>query len=387
MGSNGRASGFAVSTFCLAIDTKNLALYVGGIAGFFKPLLHAWVSSRPDIRFVLVGPSWDSRTLTSLPNCRHHVVKWPEALPRQLRHPFYDNVLFPCAIRRLQPDFIFSPYHDVRLPHGIPSAMMIHDTCLSDMGHLYPWQVRAYYRAMLSVNLGRARHVLTVSESSRDCILARYRLPSERVKVVPNTLEPEFLESPDDPAQIAAIRAHWKADMRLLYPSGAEYRKNVPRLLKAVEVLAERGLDPHLSVTGARDAGWERALTSWPQSHQDRLHFLGRLSLAELRTHYLAADAVVYPSLCEGFGRVCLEAMELGVPIACSDLPVLREVAGDYPVYFNPLDIKQMADSFAASAAQGRRKQQHEPRFHREAVTKLFLTTMDGILSAELGHA
>ena len=110
-----------------------------------------------------------------------------------------------AQLQALQPDFIFSPYHDVRLPHGIPSAMMVHDTCLSDMGHLYPWQVRAYYRAMLNVNLGRARHVLTVSESSRACILARYRLPSERVKVVPNTLEPDFLESSDDPAQIAAI--------------------------------------------------------------------------------------------------------------------------------------------------------------------------------------
>ena len=371
----------------LVLDTKNLALYAGGIAGFVKPLVHAWVSSRPDIRFVLVGPAWESRVLTDFPNCEHHVVDWPEALPRQLRHPFYDNVLFPRAIRRVQPDFIFSPYHDVRLPHGIPSAMMIHDTCLSDMGHLYPWQVRAYFQAMLNVNLGRARHVLTVSESSRACILARFSFPPERVKVVPNTLEPDFLESPDDPAHIAAIRARQTAGLRLLYPSGAEYRKNVPRLLKALELLVARGLDPRLCVTGVRDAGWERALRSCPQSLQARLHFLGRLSLPDLRTHYLAADSVVYPSLCEGFGRVCLEAMELGVPIACSDLPVLREVAGEYPVYFSPLDVKQMADSIVASAAQGRREPHHESRFHRKAVTALFLTTMDGILSAEFGHA
>lgn len=372
---------------CIAVDTKNLALYVGGIAGFVKPLMHVWVSSRPDIRFVLVGPSWDSRVLTDFSNCEHHVVEWPDSLPRQLRHPFYDNVLFPRAIRRVRPDFVFSPYHDVRLPHGIPSAMMIHDTCLSDMGQLYPWQVRTYYQAMLRVNLGRARHVLTVSESSRACILARYRFPAEHVKVVPNTLEPEFLESQDDPARIAAIRARWGAGKRLLYPSGAEYRKNVPRLLKALEILVARGLDPRLYVTGVRDAGWERVLMSCSQSLQARLRFLGRLSLADLRAHYLAADAVVYPSLCEGFGRVCLEAMELGAPIACSNLPVLCEVAGDYPVYFNPLDIKQMADSIVASSAQGRREPQYEPRFHREAVTKLFLETMDGILSAELGHA
>lgn len=371
----------------VAIDTKTVSLYTGGIAGFFRPLLSAWVHDRPAIDFLLVGPPCDWKSLAAVSNCAQHLVSWPEILPRQLRHPVYDNILFPRAIRRVRPDFIFSPYHDVRLPRGIPSAMMIHDTCLSDMGQLYPWQVRTYYQAMLRVNLGHVRHVLTVSESSRACILARHGFPAERVRVIPNTLEPEFLESSDEPAQIAAIRARWKVGMQLLYPSGAEYRKNIPRLLKAIEVLTVRGGDPHLSVTGVCDVGWERALMSWPQSLHARLHFLGRLGLAELRAHYLAADAVVYPSLCEGFGRVCLEAMELGVPIACSDLPVLREVAGEYPVYFNPLDVNQMADSIAISAAQGRRNQQHEPRFHREAVTRLFLTTMDRILSAELGHA
>lgn len=371
----------------VVLDCKNLALYVGGIAGFIKPLFLTWVSSRQDIQFVLVGPRWESSVLTDFPNCDHHIVDWPEALPRQMRHPYYDNVLFPRAIRRVRPDFIFSPYHDVRLPHGIPSAMMIHDTCLSDMGQLYPWQVRTYFQAMLNVNLGRARHVLTVSESSRTCILERFPLPPERVKVVPNTLEPDFLEPPDDPAHIEAIRARQAAGLRLLYPSGAEYRKNVPRLLRALELLVVRGLNPGLYVTGVRDASWERALMSCPQSLQPRLHFLGRLSLADLRAHYLAADTVVYPSLCEGFGRVCLEAMELGVPIACSGLPVLREVAGDYPVYFSPLDVEQMASSIVASAAQGRREPHHESRFHREAVTALFLKTMDEILSVEFGHA
>lgn len=370
----------------IAVDTKNLALYTGGIAGFIRPLLSAWVAARTAVRFVLIGPPWDSRELTAFPHCEHHVVPWPEGLPRSLRHPFYDNVLFPRAIRRVRPDFVFSPYHDVRLPRGIPSAMMIHDTCLSDMGHLYPWQIRAYYRTMLNVNVGRARHVLTVSESSRACVLARFAFPAERVKVVPNTLEPDFLDSLDDPAHVAAIRAHQTAGLRLLYPSGAEYRKNVPRLLKTLEVLVGRGLEPHLWVTGMRDAGWERALSSCSQSLQARLHFLGRVSLADLRAHYLAADSVVYPSLCEGFGRVCLEAMELGVPIACSDLPVLREVAGEYPVYFNPLNVDQMADSIAVSAARGRREPRHEPRFHRAAVTQLFVHTMDRIISAERGH-
>ena len=374
----------------VALDTKNLALYTGGIAAFIRPLLQSWVVSRPEILFALVGPPCDSRTLTVLPNCEHHHVPWPDFLPRPLRHPFYDNVLFPRAIRRVRPDFIFSPYHDVRLSRGIPSAMMIHDTCLGDLPGVYPWRVRAYYQAMLRMNLLRANHVLTVSEASRACILARHRLSPQRVSVVPNTLEPEFLtanENNENTVPVAEIRAQRPAGLRLFYPSGAEFRKNVKRLLDALHILLVRGVDVQLWATGPRDAGWERALMGASSGLVSRVQFLGKLSLSELRNHYLAADSVVYPSLCEGFGRVCLEAMEVGAPIACSDLPALREVAGDYPIYFDPLNVEQMADSIMACAAHGRRAARHESRFQREAVTKLFLETMDRILSTELGHA
>jgi glycosyltransferase involved in cell wall biosynthesis len=376
-----------VNSIRVALDTKNLALYAGGIAAFIRPLFQSWVGSRPKIQFVLVGPSWESRALTDLPNCERHIVAWPKFLPRPLRHPFYDNVLFPRAVRRVQPDFVFSPYHDVRFPVGVPSVMMIHDTCLGDFPEVYPRRVRTYYQTMLRVNLARVRHVLTVSETSRACILARHRLDPQHVSVVPNTLEPEFLTASDDVAQVAEIRARQSGGMRLFYPSGGEFRKNVGRLMGALGVLVSRGANPHLWATGGRDAGWDRGLVRVPAEVLACLHFVGTLSLAELRAHYLAADTVVYPSLCEGFGRVCLEAMEVGAPIACSDLPVLREVAGDYPTYFDPLNVGNMADRIAASAAQGRRQARHEPRFEREAVASLFVTTMDRILVRECGHA
>jgi glycosyltransferase involved in cell wall biosynthesis len=282
---------------------------------------------------------------------------------------------------------VFTPYHDVRLPKCVPSAMMIHDTCINDLTDVYPLKVRAYYRHMLGVNLVRARHVLTVSEASRACVLARYGLAMERVSVVPNTLEPGFLASSNDEARMAEIRVRQSGGVRLLYTGGSEFRKNVQRLMEAIDLLASRGIDPQLWVTGSCDAGWRAALNGMPDSLRARLHFVGRLGVAELRAHYLAADAVVYPSLCEGFGRACLEAMELGVPIACSDLPVLREVAGDYPVYFDPLDVTAMAEGIAAAATRGRQSPHHDPRFERDAVAQRFVEIMDMILSRELSHA
>lgn len=358
----------------VAVDTKNLALYQGGIAGFFRPLLHEWVAQRPDIEFILVGPQFDLGDLVDRSNCRHHVVAWPDALLRPLRYPIYDNLLFPRAIRAVRPEFVFSPYHDVRLPRGVPSAMMIHDTCIGDLPCVYPARVRLYFQHMLRVNLVRAGHVLTVSEASRAAILARYPAAAGRISVVPNAVMPMFRAD-------HAVDLPIKNDsVRLLYTGGAEYRKNVRRLLEALDVLAATGTDVRLWTTGSCDSAWKRIFSGFSEATIARVVFLGRLSPAELASHYRVADAVVYPTLCEGFGRVCIEAMEVGAPLACSDLPVLREVAGEYPVYFDPCDVDAMAAAIRSAVASGHHSPCRDPRFEPEAVTARFLALMDALL-------
>lgn len=57
------------------------------------------------------------------------------------------------------------------------------------------------------------------------------------------------------------------------------------------------------------------------------------------------AKLMIYPSLYEGFGMPIIEAMELGVPIACSDLCSLPEIAGDSAIYFNPKIPSEIANS------------------------------------------
>ena len=359
----------------LAIDTKNLALFHGGIAAFFRPLLEAWVDRRPGLDFVLVGPPFDAGELAGRPNCTLHPVGWPSALPRPLRHPVYDNWLFPRALRTLRPDFVFTPYHDVRLPRGVPSAMMIHDTCLGELAGVYPRRVRWYYGHMLGLNLRRAGQVLTVSETSRHRVMAQYNLDPGDVTVVPNALSDAFTRAVDTAPPVRPA-----GGPRLLYTGGSDYRKNAGRLLAALAMLLVQHPAIELWISGPRDAGWERALAGVEPSVVAHLQFLDYLPAAQLRDRYLAADGVVYPSLCEGFGRVCLEAMALGIPLACSDLPVLREVAGDYPHYFNPLDVADMATAIAAAAGSGRRSPVRDPRFDAEAVKQRFVSTLDTIL-------
>jgi len=265
--------------------------------------------------------------------------------------------------------------------------MMIHDTCLDQLKDVYPARYRAYYLAMLRLNLRRAAHVITISEASRQAILARYQIPAERLSVVYNTAESDFANGLPNSVEVTNLRGAYGEARLVFYPGGSEYRKNVTRLVDALELLIRSGQQTWLLVTGALDARWARALAGRESVVRDRVRFLGRLDALSVKTHYAAADAVVYPTLCEGFGRVCLEAMLLGTPIACSDLSVLREVAGDYACYFNPSDSQAIADGIRRAIALGKRSPRQDPRFELRSVTANFTALMDRLLATERQRA
>src|SRR4030042_2824557 len=80
-------------------------------------------------------------------------------------------------------------------------------------------------------------------------------------------------------------------------------------------------------------------------------HLLGQIQFIlhptdqQLAGLYKNAEYLLFPSLEEGFGLPGLEAMALGCPVICSDLPVFKEIYQDAPLYFKPRDIDSMADT------------------------------------------
>ena len=125
-----------------------------------------------------------------------------------------------------------------------------------------------------------------------------------------------------------------------------EPRKNHLLLLNIWRRLAEQagtgpgGAVPRLLLAGRR--GWEN------ENALDMIDRCGALagvveqrhglSDEAVRSALLGARALLFPSFAEGYGLPLAEALALGVPVLCSDLPVLREVGGEVPEYLDPLD-------------------------------------------------
>ena len=121
-----------------------------------------------------------------------------------------------------------------------------------------------------------------------------------------------------------------------------EPRKNHLLLLKLWRKMAlEQGLDaPHLVIVGRR--GWENEnivdmLERCP-SIRGKVHEFSRLTDSEVRALIENARALLMPSFSEGFGLPIIEALALGVPVLCSDIPPFVEIGGGVPEFFDPLD-------------------------------------------------
>ena len=121
-----------------------------------------------------------------------------------------------------------------------------------------------------------------------------------------------------------------------------EGRKNHILLFQIWRKLVERlgHKAPRLVVIGQR--GWEaeHALAMLDRNSVLNGHVreLGRAPDVDVARLIAGARALLMPSFAEGFGLPVVEAMQLGTPVICSDLPAFREIAGEIPVYLDPLD-------------------------------------------------
>jgi glycosyltransferase involved in cell wall biosynthesis len=125
-----------------------------------------------------------------------------------------------------------------------------------------------------------------------------------------------------------------------------EPRKNLARLLDGYRV---SGLSSDFDLLAVGRFGWGRNVPG--------LKVLSGLSDSELAAVYEGAAAFVSASLYEGFGFPVLEAAAKGIPIACSDIPVYREVlaaSATSALFFDPLDVSAIAGALELLVRQRR---------------------------------
>lgn len=329
----------------VAVDARFLKRKGIGISRYLSQSVAELIEAGASVTLLLDDQRWcaelsadyPAATVVPLPGSRRFI--WEQfTLPKHLRDADYDAFIAPANYGlplgyRGRTKLILI-VHDV-IPFRLPRMHLLNRPV---------WA--AFYLVSTGIAVARANRIVTVSDSSA-CDIVHFLRRKQVSVVYPQITQPYLNERRSDESP-KAVFGHY-----FVYNGGADPRKNVPMLLRAVALLADHVPTVHLVMLGT---GYDR----FRQLIQDlgigdRVHVLGYISECRKTEILSEAAGLVYPSSYEGFGMPLIEGMAAGIPVVTGTGGSLVEIGGNAVTYVRPLNERQLASAIAEASEESTR--------------------------------
>jgi glycosyltransferase involved in cell wall biosynthesis len=287
------------------IDADVLGRQRTGDETYVENLLRRLPEAAPELRFAAVT---------------RHPLRVPEGI-ETLELPAGSQELrmvwkLPRLLRRVRPR-VGHYQHALPLRTVGRSVLTVHDLSFERDPSLMPRKDRLVFKTTVPRSARRADRVIAVSDRTRDDLLDLYRIPEEKIRVIPHGVDPAFSPGPGD------------GQGYLLFVGAVQRRKNPRAALDAAQ-----DLQMPLVVVGP-----EREPALAEELRERGADLRGYVEKDELADLYREAACLVVPTRYEGFGLPVLEALASGTPVVASPDPALVEVAREAAVYADEADL------------------------------------------------
>jgi len=289
----------------VAIDARDaFAPQLRGWGRYTRELIDALPAEHPDLDFRIISQGG----------------RGPEVL--------FEQVGLPVRLRRTAVDLVHAPNCFLPLARPCMGVVTIHDLAFEVFPEDFSTRTGWKYRTFTPRAARSAQRVICVSGYTAADVVRRYDVDEARVRVIPNAPSLPIGDAPvpEGPYLLAV------GDLRP--------KKNLPRLIEAFRALRAEGLEHRLVLAGVDGGEGERVREA---AGGEPVQLTGYLPDDRMDALMRGADALVHPSLYEGFGLVLVEAMARGVPVLAARATALPETGGDACEYFDPLDVGDMA--------------------------------------------
>lgn len=189
----------------------------------------------------------------------------------------------------------------------------------------------ALLRAVFRLNLRHAQNYIVQTAFMRDALISTYPSLAGKVHVIPQPVPTWLIK--------AGLKRSRRADscgdkLKLIYPAASYPHKN-HRLLAGIN-----------SMTASNWPVQSLQLTIKPQlnpaPHVPWIRCTGFLAAPAMIDIYAGADALLFLSSDESYGFPLVEAMYIGLPVICPDLPYARVLCGEGAIYFDATDVSSL---------------------------------------------
>jgi glycosyltransferase involved in cell wall biosynthesis len=225
----------------------------------------------------------------------------------------------------------------------LPWVVSLHDVQHHVLPEMFSRAQRTYRAIAYDRSARHASLVITVSETARAEIVHHLGLDPDRVVAIHHGIDQSRFRPDPALADEAARTELGLPDRFVFFPANLWPHKNHQALIRALALIDS---DVSLVLSG-QTYGAEDTLRSQARREgvADRVRHLGHLPASMIPAIYRSAEAMVFPSLYEGFGAPPLEAMACGCPVVASRISALTEICGGATATFDPHDPQDLAQA------------------------------------------
>ncbi|MEF3691793.1 MAG: glycosyltransferase family 1 protein [Candidatus Moraniibacteriota bacterium] len=270
----------------------------------------------------------------------------------------YNEVLTASTLAKEKLDLLHSTSPSSRIPTTYKGKTIVtfHNLSIYKIPECHPRARFLRNKVSYQMMVKKADKIIAVSESIKKDLEEIFG-EGDKTEVVYGGFDRRFL----DDFETGSERVLGKLGIEnkyILFLGTLEPSKNVTRILEAFARFKKKMIvrnkkenknykfDYQLLLVGKR--GWLAG--EYPQIAQDlgiekEIVFAGYIIGDEILPIMKKAEFLLLPSLYEGFGTTVLEAFGAGLPAMISDIPSLREIAGEAAYFVNPIDIEEMSEA------------------------------------------
>ncbi len=260
-----------------------------------------------------------------------------------------EQSVLPLTLLRADLALVHFPHYNLPLIKPGHFVVTVHDLFPFQFPEIHSGPLPRSVNQMLMRNaVRRASRVITPSRATALAVKQSFPRSADRVVSIPEAADDRFTSRRNPEAEAA-----WQVRLGIrppyvFYLGQWKAYKNLPILLEAFARVRRTHPSSQLVIAGddPRHPEVRQRAAALPEGS---VVLPGRLPESAVPELYRGAALVVLPSRAEGFGLPVIEAMACGVPVICSDLPVLREIADGIAIFCDPNDPAAFADAMAST--------------------------------------
>lgn len=327
----------------IGFDAKRLFNNFTGLGNYSRTLLHDLNAFHNGNEYHLFTPNakFNSRTAPFLNN-KSFNIHYAHGFK-----PFWRTWSIVKDLVKADIEIFHGLSHEipVRIKNSrIKTVVTIHDLIFKKYPDQYNKIDNLIYNFKFKYACKNSDRIIAISESTKKDIIDFYQIPEEKISVIYQSCDPIFYNY-DHSKQSDIIKKYNLPNEYLLNVGTIIERKNLLNIVKAMELVKDC---PPLAVIGKGKEYKNRVIKYINEKGlAGKVIFLDNVDFCDFPAIYSGAQAMIFPSIYEGFGIPVVEALFCKTPVITSNISSLPEAAGQDSLLVNPFDVESIADSIS----------------------------------------